>query len=37
MNKGKLIEELEAKARKFRRDSLYVMKEMGSCWLGGSF
>lgn len=35
--KEKLIEELEAKARKLRRESLYAMKEMGSGWLGGSF
>lgn len=37
MNKGKSVEELQAKARKLRRESLFVMKEMGGGWLGGSF
>jgi transketolase len=32
-----LVKELEAKARKLRRESLLVMKEMGIGWLGGSF
>lgn len=37
MDKEKLIRDLEAKAKKLRRESLLVMKEMGSGWLGGSF
>ena len=32
-----VVQALEAKARKLRRDSLFVMKEMGMGWLGGSF
>jgi len=32
-----LVKELEAKARKLRREALFVMKEMGIGWLGGSF
>jgi transketolase len=32
-----LVTDLEVKARKLRLDSLYVMKEMGIGWLGGSF
>jgi len=32
-----LVQDLEAKARKLRLDSLFVMKEMGIGWLGGSF
>jgi len=31
------VKALEAKARKLRRESLFVMKEMGIGWLGGSF
>jgi transketolase len=31
-----LVKELEAKAKKLRRESLLVMKEMGAGWLGGS-
>jgi len=32
-----LVAELQARAKKLRRDSLLVMKEMGSGWLGGAF
>ncbi len=32
-----LLRELEAKARKLRRESLFLMREMGAGWLGGSF
>jgi transketolase len=32
-----VVKELEAKARKLRRESLSVMKEMGAGWLGGCF
>ena len=32
-----LVKDLEAKARKLRLASLFVMKEMGIGWLGGSF
>ena len=35
-NEG-LVKDLEAKARKLRLASLFVMKEMGIGWLGGSF
>jgi transketolase len=35
-NEG-LVQGLEAKARKLRRKSLYLMREMGIGWLGGSF
>ena len=35
-NEG-LVQGLEAKARKLRRESLYLMREMGIGWLGGSF
>ena len=31
-----LVKELEARAKKLRRESLLVMKEMGAGWLGGS-
>lgn len=37
MDKEKLIQDLEAKAKRLRRESLLVMKEMGAGWLGGSF
>jgi transketolase len=37
MERQRLIKELEAKARRLRRESLFVMKEMGTGWLGGSF
>ncbi len=37
MDKAVLIKDLEAKAKKLRRESLFVMKEMGMGWLGGSF
>ena len=37
MGNETLVKELEAKARKLRRESLFVMKEMGIGWLGGSF
>jgi len=36
-DKEKLVKELQAKAKKLRRESLFLMKEMGSGWLGGSF
>ena len=32
-----MVKDLEARARKLRLESLYVMKEMGIGWLGGSF
>ena len=32
-----LVKNLETRARKLRLESLYVMKEMGIGWLGGSF
>ena len=32
-----LVTDLEAKARKLRLESLFLMKEMGIGWLGGSF
>ena len=31
-----LVKNLEVKARKLRLDALFVMKEMGIGWLGGS-
>jgi transketolase len=37
MDKEELVAKLQAKAKKLRRESLFVMKEMGSGWLGGSF
>ena len=37
MNKEELVARLQVKAKKLRRDSLFVMKEMGGGWLGGSF
>lgn len=37
MSNEKLIEELRQKARRLRRESLLVMKEMNAGWLGGSF
>jgi transketolase len=37
MDKEQLIKDLQAKATKLRRESLYVMREMGMGWLGGSF
>jgi transketolase len=37
MGNDELVKDLEAKARKLRLDSLFVMKEMGIGWLGGSF
>lgn len=37
MNRPELVSVLEAKAKKLRRESLLVMKEMGAGWLGGSF
>jgi transketolase len=37
MEREALIEDLEAKAKKLRRASLLLMKEMGMGWLGGSF
>lgn len=37
MRNDELVRSLEAKARKLRLESLFVMKEMGIGWLGGSF
>jgi transketolase len=37
MNKEELLRKLQTKAKKLRRESLFVMKEMGGGWLGGSF
>jgi len=37
MEREKLIRELQAKANRLRRETLFIMKEMGSGWLGGSF
>ena len=37
MDKEQLVKDLEATAKKLRRESLYVMREMGMGWLGGSF
>jgi transketolase len=37
MNSETIIEELRKKAKVLRRESLYVMREMNSGWLGGSF
>ena len=37
MDKEKLIQELQAKAVRLRRETLLIMMEMGSGWLGGSF
>ena len=37
MRNDELVRNLEAKARKLRLESLFVMKEMGIGWLGGSF
>jgi transketolase len=37
MSKEELVRDLQAKAMKLRRESLFVMKEMGMGWLGGSF
>ncbi len=37
MSKEEFIKELQAKAKRLRRESLFVMKEMEVGWLGGSF
>lgn len=37
MNRPELVRVLETKAKKLRRESLFIMKEMGAGWLGGSF
>jgi len=37
MDRKELVAKLQAKAKKLRRESLFVMKEMGAGWLGGSF
>jgi transketolase len=37
MEREELIRTLQSKAKKLRRESLFVLKEMGSGWLGGSF
>jgi transketolase N-terminal domain/subunit len=36
-DRKELIDDLQAKAKKLRRESLLVMKEMGIGWLGGCF
>ena len=37
MNREELLRNLQAKAKKLRSESLFVMREMGMGWLGGSF
>jgi transketolase len=37
MEKDQIVKELQGKAKKLRRESLFIMKEMGAGWLGGSF
>lgn len=37
MEKVLQVKDLQEKAKKLRRESLFLMKEMGSGWLGGSF
>ena len=37
MEREELIRTLQLKAKKLRRESLFVMKEMGTGWLGRSF
>jgi transketolase len=37
MEKDQIVKELQGKAKKLRRQSLLIMKEMGGGWLGGSF
>ena len=37
MNRENLIDELQVKACTLRKDTLTVIKEMGTGWLGGSF
>jgi transketolase len=37
MDREELVAKLQAIAKKLRRESLFVMREMGSGWLGGSF
>ena len=37
MGKTSRVKELQEKAKKLRRESLFLMKEMGLGWLGGSF
>ncbi len=37
MNREELIQQLQAKANRLRRETLFIMKEMGAGWLGGSF
>lgn len=37
MSKENLVAGLKSKARKLRRDSLSLMREMGAGWLGGAF
>jgi transketolase len=36
-NKDEVLDQLRAKARKLRRESLLLMREAGGGWLGGSF
>lgn len=37
IDREELVKELQRKARKLRRESLFLMKEMRAGWLGGSF
>ena len=37
MEREERVQALQSKAKKLRRESLFLMKEMGSGWLGGSF
>jgi transketolase len=37
MDSDDVLKDLQATATKLRRESLFVMKEMGAGWLGGSF
>ena len=37
MDKEELVAKLQPMAKKLRRESLFVMREMGTGWLGGSF
>ena len=37
MDRENLIDELQVKACRLRKDTLTIIKEMGTGWLGGSF
>lgn len=37
MEKDQIVKDLQGKAKRLRRESLLIMKEMGAGWLGGSF